>query len=162
VISTDTAGRYDHSTARHFEFTDDIRCAFHSALHVAWLEDITASARHRPIRDNELVHAVPESERDETTRCRFTHEIYERLDESGAGSPGDVKPRNGITWTCRAISSTLGPANDGKKSNTALIQPAPLLAGGKVHVRLGPLSRPVVFIAIEPGSPQPILPGQLD
>lgn len=42
------------------------------------------------------------------------------------------------------------------------MEPAPLFAGREVHVRLRPLSRPVILVAIEPCSSDPVLPRELD
>ena len=59
------------------------------------------------------------------------------------------------------VAAALGPADDGEEAHALRVQPGPLLPGREVDVRLGPLARPVVLVAVEAGGAEPVLEGQV-
>ena len=60
------------------------------------------------------------------------------------------------------VAAALGPADDREEADALLLEPGALLPRGELQVGLGPLARPVVLGAVEPGGAEPVLPGQLE
>src|SRR4051812_16365742 len=81
----------------------------------------------------------------------------ERLDDAGAGAPGDVEARHRIAVAHRVIAAALGPADHRENAVTHRAQPIALLAGGKGHIGFRPFARPLILLAIEPGGTHPVL-----
>src|SRR3954471_18317764 len=104
---------------------------------------------------------MTEPELDQAALLRRAHSAFERLDDAGPGAPRDVEAWHRVARAGGGVSATLGPADDGKDAVPHLVQPGALLAAGEVDVRLGPLARPVVLVAIEACGAQPVLPCQL-
>ena len=129
--------------------------------HVAGLEDRPAHAVGRSVCEQELVDAVPELEADQALLLGLARTAHERLEHARPRSPGDVKSRNRIAVAKGPIAAALGPAHDRKPAHPLLVQPRPRLAGGKGDVGLGPLPRPVVFLAVEAGRPHPVVKREL-
>ena len=59
------------------------------------------------------------------------------------------------------VPAALRPSHDRKPAHSLLIEPRPRLSGGKSHVGLGPLARPVILVAVEARRPHPVGEGQL-
>ena len=85
----------------------------------------------------------------------------ERLDDAGAGAPGDVEPRHRIAVAHGVIAAALGPADHRKNPVAHRPQPAAFLAGGESEIGLRPAPRPEVFIAVEARRAHPVLQRQL-
>src|SRR3954451_6888791 len=104
---------------------------------------------------------MTEPEVDQAALLRSAHSALERFDDARAGAPGDVKARHRVAMAGCGVSPALGPADDGEDAVAHLVQPGALLPAGEVDVRLGPLARPVVFLAVEARGAQPVLPSEL-
>ena len=161
VVAADAAGGDDDRAGPQRELTDDRTRALHSPGHIAGLEDRPAHAVDRSVREQELVHAVPELEGDQALLLGLARPAHERLEHARPGAPGDVKSRYGIAVAEGPIPAALGPSHDRKPAHPLLMQPRPCLTGGKSDVGLCPLPRPVVFLAVEAGRPHPVVEGKL-
>src|SRR3954453_10144405 len=104
---------------------------------------------------------MTEPEVDQAALLRSADSAFERLDDAWARAPGDVKAGDRVAMAGCCVSAAFGPANDGEDAVAHLVQPGALLPAGEVDVRLGPLARPVVFLAVEARGAQPILPSEL-
>src|SRR3954449_5622700 len=104
---------------------------------------------------------MAETELDQATLLRRAHPALERLDDARTGAPRDVEARHRVAMAGCGVSAALGPADDGKDAVPHLVQPGALLPAGEVDVRLGPLAWPVVFLAVEACSAEPVLPSEL-
>src|SRR3954453_23573463 len=99
---------------------------------------------------------MTEPEVDQAALLRSADSALEGLDDARAGAPGDVKARHRVAMAGCCVSAAFGPANDGEDAVAHLVQPGALLPAGEVDVRLGPLARPVVRLAVEACGAQPV------
>ena len=105
---------------------------------------------------------MPEAQLDEPVLDPLAHDVDERLEDRGAGSPGDVEAGHRVAVPGRRVAAAFGPADDGEDLDALRGEPRPLLAGGEGEVRLGPLPAPLVFVfAVELGAGEPVLPGEV-
>ena len=104
---------------------------------------------------------MAEPQVDPAPRDGLPHAADEGLQDPGPGAPRDVETRHRVAVAAGERPATLGPLHEGEQPHPLGAQPGPLLAGREVDVRLGPLARPVVLVAVEAGRAQPVLPGQL-
>ncbi len=84
----------------------------------------------------------------------------ERLDQAGAGAPGDVEAGYGVAVAEGVVAAPFGPADHREEADPPGVQPGPFLAGREVDVRLGPAARPGVLLAVEAGGAEPVLEGE--
>ena len=87
--------------------------------------------------------------------------LRERLDQGRTGAPGDVEAGHRIAVTRCGVAASFGPLDERKPPDAQIVQPAPLLPGREVHVRLGPAARPVILRPVEACTAQPVGQGQL-
>jgi hypothetical protein len=104
---------------------------------------------------------MPETKFDSTGSRRCARPPNERLDDRRAGTPCHVEPGNRVAMSCRERAAALCPSDYREKANSLRVQPRPLFTGRKIHVRLGPTTRPFVFGAVESGSAEPVSPRQV-
>ena len=125
------------------------------------LEDRAGDAVDGAVGDGQLVDAVAERERRRRPRVgRRAHPALERLDDAGAGAPGDVEARHRVAVAVGVVAAALGPADHREEPHALAVQPGALLAGREVDVGLGPLPRPVVLVPVEAGGAEPVLPAR--
>jgi hypothetical protein len=117
---------------------------------------------HRPGFHEEFVHPVPKRESHEAGVDAGAHPADERVEDAGAGAPGDVEPWHRIAVPECRVAAALRPAHDGEESHAPRVQPRAFLTRGKVEIGLGPLARPRVVVPVETGGGEPVLPGKLD
>ena len=55
------------------------------------------------------------------------------------------------------MAAALGPADDRKETESTLVQPGALLAGGEGDVGLRPLPRPEILVAVERRGSHPVV-----
>ncbi len=100
---------------------------------------------------------MAELERQAAVRLRLARAPLERFDDTGAGAPGDVKPRHRIAMAHRIVTAALGPADDREDPMAHRAQPSAFLAGRERHIGFRPAPRPKIFIAVEARRPHPVL-----
>ncbi len=88
---------------------------------------------------------------------RLARAALERLDDAGAGAPGDVKARHRIAVAHRVIAAALGPADHRENTVAHRAQPVALFAGRERHIGFRPLPRPKILLAVEAGGAHPVL-----
>ena len=161
VVPADSSGGDDHRLRPEVKLPDLGPRAGLAALDRVGFQDRSPDALDRARADGELVDPMAELQRDQAAGDRLSDPSLEGRHHAGAGAPRDVEARHGVPMSDGAVAATLRPAHDGKEPEALRPKPRPLLPGGEVDIRLGPLPRPVVFVAIEPGGTQPVLPRQL-
>ncbi len=105
---------------------------------------------------------MAELEGDVAAELRLVGAPDERLDDTRAGAPGDVKARHRIAVAGRVVAAALGPADHREDAVAHRAQPAAFFARGKLDIGLGPLLRPMIFVAVEAGGAPPVLQRELD
>ena len=126
------------------------------------LEDRAADAVDGAVGDAERIDAVAELEGQPAARLRLARAPLERLDDAGAGAPGDMKPRHRIAVAHRVIAAALGPADHREDAMAHRAQPVALFAGGERHIGFGPAPRPVILVAVEAGRSHPVLQREIE
>ena len=162
VVAADAAAGDDGRVGGELEGSGDVAVAGFSAAGGVGGEDGAARPGDGSVGDGEGIHAVAEEQGDEPVGDTLAHDLLERLDNAGAGAPGDVEARHRVAVAVGGVAPALCPADNGKESHAALAQPGALLAGGELQVGLGPLPRPVILVAVEAGAAEPVLPGELE
>jgi hypothetical protein len=157
VIAADAAGGDDHGLRAQAKVAGDLARTALAALDRIGRENHAADAVDRAVGDRERIDAVAEFEGQTAARLSFARATLERFDDTGAGAPGDMKPRHRIAVTHRVIAAALGPADHGEDAMAHRAQPSALLAGGERHVSLRPASRPQILVAIEACRTHPVL-----
>src|SRR5450755_1167146 len=104
---------------------------------------------------------MAELEGQAAARLRLARAPLERFDNTGAGAPGDMKPRHRVTVAPGVVAAALGPADDGEDAMAHRAQPIALLAGRERHVSLRPASGPEILVAIEACRAHPVLQREL-
>src|SRR5947209_14156343 len=87
---------------------------------------------------------------------RLARAAFERLDDAGAGAPGDVKARHRIAVAHRVIAAALGPTDHRKNTVAHRPQPVALFAGRKRDIGFRPTLWPMVVVAVEARGPHPV------
>ena len=100
---------------------------------------------------------MAEFERQPAVFLRLARAPLERLDDAGAGAPGDMKARHRIAVAHRVIAAALGPADHRKDTVAHRAQPVALLAGRERDIGFRPSLRPMVLVAVETGGAHPVL-----
>src|SRR5699024_6948098 len=149
VVATDPTGSDDHCLRAELELTDRVAATGQTTLDVAGGQDRAAYTLHRAGGDHEFVDPVPKTQIDRAAFGRRTHPTLERLDQTRAGTPGDVEARHGVAVPVGQVTAAFGPADHGKDLQPHVPQPGVLLPGGEVHVGLGPLAWPGVLGPVE-------------
>jgi hypothetical protein len=162
VVAADAAARHDDGRGTQFEVGGHLPVRGRAAFRGIRSEHGAAHPDDRPLVDDEFVDPVAECQGDQTAVHSRTNAAYEGGEYPGAGSPGDVESRHRIAVFEGRVASAFGPAHHGEEPHALFTQPRSLLSGGEVEIRLGPLPRPGVFVAVESGSRQPVLPRQLE
>ena len=85
----------------------------------------------------------------------------EGLQQRGPGAPDDVEAWHRIAMSRSGVAAAFGPLDHREPADAQPVQPAPLLAGSKVDVRLSPAPRPIVLAAVKGGAAQPVGQGKL-
>ena len=161
VVAADAAGGDQHRLRGVLEVLDlDPRRRL-AALDGRGLQHLAAYAGHGAVVGHQAVDAVPEAELDAPGGHVLAHPPLEGRDDAGTGAPGEVEARHRVAVTVGAAVAALGPAHDREEPVAHLPQPGPLLPRGEVHVRLGPLPRPVVLGAVELRRAEPVLQRQV-
>src|SRR6195256_614490 len=153
VIASDAAGGDDHGLGAQREFAGDFARAALAALDTIRLEDRAADAINRAVGDREPIDAVAEPEGQAAAGPCLARAPLERLDNPGAGAPGDMgtRHRNPVAHRTRAA------ADPGKNSMPPRPDPPPLPPCRECHVGFRPALRPKILIAVEPRRPDPVL-----
>jgi hypothetical protein len=162
VVAADASRRDDDRLRAELEVPDLDAGARSAALDGRRLEDGPADPGHDAARLDEGVDAVPEGEPDEPARDALPDPTLERLDEAGARAPRDVEARHGVAVSVRPAVAALGPADHREEPQALLAQPGTLLAGREVEIRVRPLARPEVLLAVELCAAHPVLGGELE
>jgi hypothetical protein len=157
VIAADAAGGDDHGLGVQCEVADDAARTALAARHMIRFEDRTADAIDSAVADRKRIDVVAEPECQPPAGLCLACPPLERLDDSGARAPGDMKPRHRIAVAHRIIAAALGPADQRKKPVAHRPQPAAFLACREGHVSFGPAPRPRIFLAVEARRPHPVL-----
>ena len=159
VIAADAAGGDDHRLRPQREVADHVARTAGAALDAAVGSStapltpstapavcVSASTRWR----NRKLRRPPSS--------RLAGAAHERLDDAGAGAPGDVEARHRIAVAHRVVAAALGPADHRERCD------APSRAARRASRRrrsatigLGPAPRPVIVVAVEAGRAEPVL-----
>ncbi len=84
--------------------------------------------RARSPGDGDLVDLVPVQHGDQPGGHARPHLGDERREQGGAGAPDDVEPRAGVAVLEGGVAAPLGPADDRKEPDAALVQPGALLS----------------------------------
>src|SRR5438034_1394519 len=100
-----------------------------AAVDAVSFEHRTTKALDRTVRHQKCVDAVAKFKREPAVFLRFACAAFERLDDTRAGAPGDVKARHRIAVAHRVIAAALGPADHRKNTVANRPQPVALLAG---------------------------------
>src|SRR6202020_2435406 len=108
------------------------------------------------------IHPMPEFELYQPFFCRFPDARRKRLDNSRAGTPGDMESRNRIAMSNGAISTPLRPADNREETQAFFVQPVVFFRGRKTHIGLGPFFRPMIFLPLKTRGTHPILHGALE
>jgi len=161
VVAADPAARHDHGRGTQLEVADNVAGAGRPARRGARSQPGAAHTDDGAALHDEGVDAVTVQRRHEPCLHAGAHGFDERLEDAGAGAPGDVEPGHGVAVFERGVTAAFGPADHREEPEALLPQPGPLLSGGEGEVGLGPTPRPVVFLAVEPGAGEPVLPGQI-
>ena len=93
---------------------------------------------------------------------RLARAPLERLDDAGAGAPGDMKPRHRIAVAHGVIAAALGPADHREDPVAHRPQPVALFAGRERHIGLRPALRPKILVAVEAGRSHPVLQREIE
>ena len=157
MIAADAAGGDDHGLRAQREIADHLARRTLAALDVIRLEDRTADAFDRAVGHQKCIDAVAKLERQSTAPLGFARAALERLDNAGAGAPGDVKARHRIAVAHRVIAAALGPADHRKDTVPHCAQPVALFAGGEGDIGFRPFPRPMVVVAVEARGAHPVL-----
>src|ERR1051326_6803625 len=104
---------------------------------------------------------MAKAQRDQPATLGLAHAPDKWLEDTGAGSPGDVKTRHRVAVLRRGVPTPLGPSHNWKETNALGVQPGAFLTRGPGEVILGPTFRPVIFVAIEAGAAKPVLSCEL-
>jgi hypothetical protein len=139
------------------EVACDLARAAFSPLDAISLEDRATDAIDRAVGDGERIDAVAEPEGQAAARPCLARAPLERLDNPGAGAPGDMEPRHRIAVAHRIVAAALGPADDGEDSMAHRPQPSAFLARRERHVGFRPALWPKILIAVEARRPHPVL-----
>src|SRR6201746_792524 len=161
VIAADAARGNDHGLGAQREVAAPLARRPLAALDGVGLENRAADAFDGAVGDNKRIDAVAELEDDLAALVGFARATFERLDDPGTGAPGDMKARHRIAVAHGVIAAALGPADDGENAVAHRAQPFALFAGGDGDIGFGPLPRPQVFLAVEPGGSHPVLQRQV-
>ena len=143
--------------ARSAEVADDLSRTALAALDVVGSRIVPLTPSTVPLVMRERIDAVAELEGQPAARLRLARPPLERLDDAGAGAPGDMKPRHRIAVAHRIVAAALGPADHRKDPMAHRAQPVALFAGGERHIGFGPAPRPEVLVAVEAGRSHPVL-----
>ncbi len=86
------------------------------------------------------------------------------IDDARSGSPpGEVEARHRIAVSESHSAAAFGPADIRHQAKPQIVQVLTLVAGRELDVRLGPLTRPVIFaVAVESRCAHPVLHRQLE
>ena len=157
VIAADAAGGDDHGLRAQAEIAGDFSRRTLAALDAVRLEDRAADAVDGAVGDAERIDAVAEFEGQAAAGLRLARPPLERLDDAGAGAPGDMEPRHRIAVAHRVIAAALGPADHRENPVAHRPQPVALFAGRERHIGFRPAPRPEVLVAVEARRTHPVL-----
>ncbi len=157
MIAADAAGGDDHGLRLENKVSGFDPRGSHAARFGCRFENFSAHAGRSPTRHVEGIDAVPESEDDAACIGVFAGAPLERLDNAGAGAPGDMESGNRVAVPHGVIAAALGPADHRKNPVSHRPQPVAFLAGCESDIGFGPFSRPVILVAIKTGGPEPVL-----
>ena len=135
----------------------------HAAQITGRFEDGSAYTSDRTIGDDELIDLVAVLERDQSALLGSNHLGQKDIDHAGAGSPGEVEARHRIAVSKSHSAAAFGPADIRHQAKPQIVQVLTLVARCELDVRLGPLTRPVIFaLTVESGCAHPVLHCQLE
>ena len=156
-IAADAATGHHHGLSGEAELPDRGPRGGYPARQLTGFQDRSRDAYARRV-DLQRGHLVP---RPDPHPTGVQQGLRERLDHGRPGAPGDVEPWHRIAVTRRGVAATFGPLDQRKPPDAEIAQPAALLPGREVHVRLGPAARPVVLRPVVARAAQPVSQGQL-
>ena len=157
VIAADAAGGDDHRLRAQRKIAGDFSRRTLAALDAVRFEDRAADAVDNAIGDGERIDAVAELEGQAAAVLRLARAPLERLDQAGAGAPGDMESRHRIAVAHRVIAAALGPADHRKNPVAHRAEPVALLAGRERHIGFRPAPRPQILVAVEARRTDPVL-----
>lgn len=161
VVASDATGRDHHRPRPQRELPRHGARAARASRHGARREDFAVHPGHRAPVAHQPTDAMTERESNAAPRRELADAPLERLDDRGAGPPGDVKTRHAVARPTRAGRAPLRPAHGGEPSQAEPVQPRALLAAREIEVGLRPASWPGILRAIEPRRREPVAGGQL-
>jgi hypothetical protein len=118
--------------------------------------DLATSSDDRAVLDDEFVDPVSKAQVDETAGGAIPNYFDERRDDAGASAPRDVESRHRIAGARGGVAAALGPADDGEEPDAVCAKPRSFLTSRELQVGLGPLARPIVFVAVEARGSGPV------
>ena len=156
VVTADAAAGHHDGLGAELEVADDLPGRRDAAGGCAGLQHRATHPDDGTVLDDELVDAVPVGE---------PHPVAgepprEDVDQSGAGPPGDVEARHGVSVPAGVVAAAFSPAHHREGLQAAVAQPGAFLPGGEVDVGMCPLPGPVVFGTVEAGGAEPVLQSQ--
>jgi hypothetical protein len=164
VVAADAAGRDDHRLRGQLESRADLPAGGDTARGMVVFQQSAAHAGDRIAGHDEFVDAVPVMEGQQVPLDRPARADDERLDHSGATTPGEVEARHRIAVAVRAQAAAFGPADQRCQRDAVAVEPAAFLTGGPLDVGASPAHRPGVLVvkAVELGAALPVGPGQVE
>ena len=161
LVAADAAGREQHRRGVLDELAGHLAARARAARGVVGREHLPAHPGDAAVLEQQLAGGVPGAQHDPAGLAVRGELPRERLDDPGAGPPGDVEAGHGVAVPLGAAVAAFGPAHHREAAVAQPAQPVPLLAGRELQVRLGPAAGPVVLGAVEGGGAEPVLPGEV-
>src|SRR5688572_8964532 len=143
AASANSTRGHDDRRSTDFEFASRLAAAPRSARRDAHRQFGPANAGDHTAVDNQGIHPMPKTEFEPPLLFCLTSTRDERRQDTRSCPPRDMKTRQGVP-------PTFCPPDNREPSHTHRVQPCPLFAGSELQVRLGPLARPAVLVAVEP------------
>ena len=156
VIAADAAGGDDHRLRAQREIADDFARRTLAARDRSGSRTAPLTPSTAPL----VITSVSTRWRNLNVAgrsSRLARAALERLDDAGAGAPGDVKARHRIAMAHRVIAAALGPADHRENTVSHRAQPVALFAGRERNIGFRPALRPMVVIAVEARGAHPVL-----
>ena len=161
VVADATRGD-DHSLGVKLEVVDPLAVAGFAPVGSVGLEHAALDTDRRTLLDQHLIDPMTMVEGDLPGPLSRLDRLQEDPDDLRPGAPSEVEAGHRVAVPVRSTVSALGPASEGHYPQTQLAEVVVFVARSELDVRLGPLSGPVIFLAVELGRAHPVGQRQLD
>src|SRR5690606_28153216 len=164
VVGADAAAGDDHGLGGEFERAGRDAAGGDAAGRVVGDQHGAAHPAHRAVGGDEFVDAVAVVEGEQSVAGGLPGGADERVDDPGAGAPGDVEAGDGVAVAVGAQVAAFGPAHGGQEADAVAAEPGALLARRPLDVGPRPAHRPAVLVvgAVESGAALPVAPGEVE